>query len=201
MNELVSIIIPVYNGEKYLEECIESIRNQTYEDLEIIIVNDGSTDNSLNIIKKIQEQDDRIVIIDKENEGVSVGRNTGLKKTTSDFIMFVDCDDTLEKDAIENFMEKMDDNVDIVISNVFCNTDGNITKAPCVYSEDNIFEADKKRELIESIFYVISTYTFPEVSSLQITINKNIQQSEIIFLVYFDLLQQVVFHEMPKIHY
>ena len=101
-SKLVSIIVPVYNKEKYLEKCIESILNQTYRKLELILVNDGSTDKSLKICKNYQKQDNRIKIINfNSNKGVSFARNQGLKAVTGDYIGFVDADDTIRSDMLE----------------------------------------------------------------------------------------------------
>ncbi len=119
--EKVSIIVPIFNGEKYIDKCLKSLINQTYTNLEIIFINTGSTDNSLNLLKNYQKLDKRIIIIDKkENEGVSVARNLGLKKSTGDFITFADVDDWLELDAIYNMVsliKKYD--VDIVRTSYF----------------------------------------------------------------------------------
>lgn len=109
----VSIIIPVYNVEKYLDKCLKSVLNQTYKNIEIIVINDGSTDNSLKICKKYKDK--RIVLIDKENGGVSSARNKGLQLASGKYITFVDSDYWLELDAIENmvsFIEK--ENADLV---------------------------------------------------------------------------------------
>lgn len=92
----ISIIVPIYNSENDLDQCIESIVNQTYKNLEIILVNDGSTDNSVNICKNWEANDSRIILIDKQNEGVAKTRNEGLKIATGDYIGFVDHDDFIE---------------------------------------------------------------------------------------------------------
>ena len=94
----LSIIIPVYNAEKYIGECIKSILQCDSSDIEIIIINDGSKDKSLSIIKEYQKNDKRIYVIDKKNEGVSIARNTGIKEAKGDWIMFVDADDILTND-------------------------------------------------------------------------------------------------------
>ena len=75
----ISVIIPVYNAEKYIKTTLDSILNQTFKDIEIILVNDGSLDESLNICKRYQENDRRIIVLDKKNEGVSIARNTGIE--------------------------------------------------------------------------------------------------------------------------
>lgn len=94
--DVISIIIPVYNVEKYLERCLNSIIHQTYTNIEIILINDGSRDSSLQICRDYQSKDNRIKVIDKVNEGVSIARNTGIEAATGKFIGFVDPDDWIE---------------------------------------------------------------------------------------------------------
>ncbi|WP_270568130.1 glycosyltransferase family 2 protein, partial [Clostridium beijerinckii] len=98
----VSIIIPVYNVQKYLKKCLESVIRQTMKDIEIIIINDGSIDNSLEICRQYSKNDKRIKLIDKKNEGVSKARNTGILHATGKYICFVDSDDWIESNMIEN---------------------------------------------------------------------------------------------------
>ena len=112
----VSIILPIYNGEKYLNRCIDSIINQTYKNIELICLNDGSTDKTLSILKSYNDK--RIKIIDKKNSGVSDTRNIGIKNATGDYITFIDADDLYKENFIEtmvNYIEKY--NVDIVRCN------------------------------------------------------------------------------------
>lgn len=97
----VSIIVPVYNVEEYLEECMDSLCNQTFEDIEIICINDGSSDNSLEILEKYAENDDRISIYSQENKGLSASRNVGMKKVNGKYVYFMDSDDVLELNAME----------------------------------------------------------------------------------------------------
>lgn len=119
MNKLISIIMPVYNAEKYLNRSIESIMNQTYNNIEIILVNDGSTDNSLEICTNYQEKDNRIKLINQENKGVSFARNKGIDESTGDYIMFIDSDDYIEKNMIEDMVEKIiEDDIDLIISGI-----------------------------------------------------------------------------------
>ena len=100
LNDTVSIIVPIYNKEKYLEKCLDSILGQTYRDLEIILVDDGSTDNSLAICQHYAEKDPRIKIYHKPNGGVSSARNLGLEKSTGTLISFADPDDSLHAECI-----------------------------------------------------------------------------------------------------
>lgn len=111
--------MPVYNAEKYLNRSIESIMNQTYNNIEIILVNDGSTDNSLEICTNYQEKDNRIKLINQENKGVSFARNKGIDESTGDYIMFIDSDDYIEKNMIEDMVEKIiEDDIDLIISGI-----------------------------------------------------------------------------------
>lgn len=109
----LSVIVPVYNGEKYIEDCLNSIINQTYKNLQIIVVNDGSTDNTKSILSDISKKDSRIQVIDKENGGVSSARNVGLEHATEDCITFVDDDDTVDLDMYELLMNYIAQGYDI----------------------------------------------------------------------------------------
>lgn len=112
----VSVIIPVYNTEPYLEIAVRSILDQTLEDIEVIAVNDGSTDNSLKILQQLQATDSRLQIYSQENQGLSITRNVGLEKATGEFIYFFDSDDFLEKEALADCYHKATaDNSDFVI--------------------------------------------------------------------------------------
>lgn len=104
----VSVIVPIYNMEKYLEKCINSIINQDYKNLEIILVNDGSTDSSLEICNKYKKQDDRIIVIDKKNSGQAEARNVGLEKATGYYISFIDSDDWIDKKMISSLVKNME---------------------------------------------------------------------------------------------
>lgn len=111
MNELISVIIPIYNVEKYLSECIESVIVQDYKNVEIILVDDGSPDNCPKICDEYEKKDDRIKVIHKKNGGLSDARNEGIKAATGNYICFVDSDDYIEKDYISymyNNLKKYD---------------------------------------------------------------------------------------------
>ena len=112
----VSVIVPIYNVEKYLEKCINSLLSQTLEDIQIILVNDGSKDNSGNIAKEYEQNNkDRVIYVEKENGGLSDARNYGLKYATGDFIAFLDSDDYIEKNAYEEMYNKaIEENADYV---------------------------------------------------------------------------------------
>ncbi len=145
-NEKVSIIVPIYNAGKDLEQCIESIVNQTYNNIEIILVNDGSTDESLNICKKWELKDNRIIIIDKSNGGLASSRNSGLERATGEYIGFVDHDDYIEQNMYEVMMRDMrEKHADIVMCSSWnFYEDGTTKKA---YQSYDSFEIDSN-ELI-----------------------------------------------------
>ena len=113
---MISVIVPVYNVEKYLEECLDSIQNQTYSDIEVILVNDGSLDNSKDICEKYCKEDNRFKLINQDNQGQSVARNHGVAASTGEFIAFVDSDDIIRQDYLEVLIRYMSEEVDIVES-------------------------------------------------------------------------------------
>jgi len=100
-NEKITVVVPIYNAEHFLEKCLKSIVEQTYQNLEIILVNDGSTDKSLEICEKFKENDNRIIVINKENGGVSSARNKGIDSASGKYIIFIDADDYIEKEMFE----------------------------------------------------------------------------------------------------
>ena len=112
---MISVIVPVYNVEEYLEECLESIKRQTYTDIEVILVNDGSTDGSKEICERYCEKDSRFKLVNQENKGQSVARNLGMAESKGEFISFVDSDDVLKEDMLEQLMKQMtSEDIDIV---------------------------------------------------------------------------------------
>lgn len=128
MNKTVSIIVPVFNSEQYIENCYRSIINQTYKDIEIILVNDGSKDNSLQICKEIAARDKKVILIDhSENLGLEATRNDGVNSASGNWIFFLDSDDTIDNRTIEILVEKsIKNNADIVLCD-FCKVKGNKT--------------------------------------------------------------------------
>lgn len=127
-DEKVSIVVPIYNGEEHLSLCIDSLINQTYKNIELILVNDGSTDGSLEVINKYKEQHpDIIKVINKKNSGVADTRNTGIKYATGKYLMFADNDDEMEPNYIEEYIKANDKDYDIIIGGYIRKTyDGKI---------------------------------------------------------------------------
>ena len=130
----ISIVIPVYNVEKYLRECLDSVVNQTLDDIEIICVNDASTDNSLAILKEYSQRDSRIKIIDKDsNDGLGVTRNIGQKSAQGKYVLFLDSDDYIELDACEKLYAKIEkEKTDAVYFNVIRFIEETREEEPCI---------------------------------------------------------------------
>ena len=114
---MISVIVPVYNVEKYLEECLDSIKNQTFNDIEVILVNDGSTDNSLEICERYCSQDPRFHLINQENKGQSIASNIGVAESRGELIVFIDSDDIVKIDLLEKLINYISDGIDIVECN------------------------------------------------------------------------------------
>lgn len=146
--EKISIIIPVYNVEEYLEECIKSIIKQTYTNLEIILIDDGSTDESGKICDEYKKKDNRITVIHQQNQGISVARNVGIELSKGEYIQFVDSDDFIKTNMVEdlyNIIKKED--VDLVSCSHYIYTNGNVQEKE--YSEK--IEVYTQSEAIKSL--------------------------------------------------
>ena len=112
----ISVIIPIYNVEQYLSQCLESVANQTLIDIEIICVNDGTKDNSVAIVEEYMKYDNRISLVNKENGGLSSARNAGIQQATGEYVMFLDSDDFLTQNACERlYIERLETDADIIV--------------------------------------------------------------------------------------
>lgn len=154
-----SFIVPVYNTANYLSKCLDSILNQTYKNFEIIIINDGSPDESINIIKDYQTKHDNIILIDKENEGLSVARNCGIKKATGDYLIFVDSDDYVDVNLLLN-LENEIKGVDVLRYQVIMEFSEGEKKLECKedgFDETNGFDAFK---YLENYYFVDAAWCY-----------------------------------------
>ena len=152
---MISIVVPIYNSEKWLEKCVKSLINQTYQDIEILLINDGSKDRSLEICNEYAKKDNRIVVIDKENEGVSATRNLGIKKAQGEFIQFVDSDDYADVQMCEKLLNAIE-NVDLVVCGLKVWKRGVLLREPCL--ENNTYNL---KENIDIYFKLRKTGTSP----------------------------------------
>lgn len=120
-NTLISIIVPIYNVKPFLRRCIDSILNQTYQNFELILIDDGSTDGSGDICDLYSKNDNKVKVIHKQNEGVSIARNVGIDNVNGYWTCFVDSDDWLEPTYLHNFIEKISDSTDLIVQGFFSN--------------------------------------------------------------------------------
>ena len=150
-NPKVSIIVPVYNAEKYLERCVSSLRNQTLKDIEIILVDDSSTDSSLEMCKRFAGEDSRIKVIHKVNEGAGLARNAALGIATGEYIGFSDSDDFVERDMFETLYDRAKKyNSDLVLSGVLF-VDGNMFSQKGDKERKSYFECDTHFDTKEAL--------------------------------------------------
>ncbi len=148
MDELISVIVPVYNAAAYIERCVKSIQNQTYTNFELILVNDGSADNSLEICKTLSTQDERIVVLDRPNGGASAARNMGLEKMRGQYVVFADSDDYVSPSYLENlYLAAKQGEYDIVQCNLESTLDMDKRLRTVVYRQTDVEEVTKKQAL------------------------------------------------------
>lgn len=158
MSQKVSIIVPIHNAEKYLEKCISSIVEQIYENIEIILIDDGSTDKSYEICCKFKTQDPRIICITQENMGVSLSRNKGINLSSGDYIMFVDADDWIESEYVNIMINNIGEN-DIIASSFTEETESQNTIVRSYKKIENNVIIDSKSKLFsDCIDQQIYTY-------------------------------------------
>lgn len=150
MKPAISIIIPIYQSERHLERLFQSIKKQTFENFEVLMINDGSTDNSVLLCEDICKSDKRFIIINQENKGVSSARNRGIEEACSDYICFIDSDDWIEKDYIKSLIEISDD-YDMVVEGFIKDKPGSRTKVIPIEGEIrlNNINVDILRDLCE----------------------------------------------------
>ena len=139
---VISVIVPVYNAEAYLSRCMESILNQTYRDIQVICVNDGSTDSSGDMLEELRRRDGRVQVACRENSGLSASRNAGLELAEGEYVMFVDADDWLDEHACADAMEAMlGRDADIVFWSYA--REYGTTSAPVLFwREERVFEGE-----------------------------------------------------------
>lgn len=144
----ISIIVPVYNAEKFLPQCLESLLAQTFQDIEMILVNDGSTDSSLEICEKYAKIDHRITILSKDNEGVAKARRDGIMKASAEYISFIDSDDYYEPDFCEKMFSRIRKTDADLVECDYYSVSGNARKEHRIYSCDMGLDTEKFYEIV-----------------------------------------------------
>ncbi len=146
----ISVMIPVYNGEQYIKECLDSLINQTYADFEIVVVNDGSTDNTRSIVEEYVAKDSRVLLVNQENQGLSAARNRLLKESHSDLLTYVDADDWCDPDYLEYLLNiQQETQADIVACNHYIVTErGKNSRFKCVEGVEKLTTQDSMLNIL-----------------------------------------------------
>lgn len=207
MNDLVSIIIPIYNAEKYLNRCLESIIAQTYKHLEILLINDGSTDGSLPICNSYAAADSRIKVFSKKNAGQGMARNMGIKKSHGNYIMFTDADDWVDACIVEKLLKNIkDQKSSIAICNYYktvLNDDSKIYKVEEITDDRPYILLDEDKDFILRI----STYPWGKLYDSKIFRNSSVEfpphfyEDVAVMPVIFALANKISFFCEPLYYY
>ena len=194
---MISIIVPVYNVEEYLEECLESIRKQTYQDIEVILINDGSTDGSQAICEYFCQTDKRFRLINQKNQGQSVARNHGVKESIGEYIMFVDSDDVVSLGLLEQLMKYMSNGIDIVE----CNITEDIHCLNSEGKEIGVKELDSNEALYECFNHGVSWSPVAKLYRREIVEKVPFLENLIYEDFYTGIVSLKYIHKMRKINY
>ena len=179
----ISVIIPIYNAENCLDRCIQSIISQTYTNFELILIDDGSSDNSLNICKKYAKENKQIVVISQKNHGVSSARNLGIKTAKNEWITFIDADDYVERDYIECLCENITDEKTLIIQGLKqVNIKGEEIKKiefeNTTLTDTEIQKAFDEHEIFEYGYTVAKLYNLNIIKKHDIKFDEQISYSE-----------------------
>ncbi len=179
--KVFSIVIPVYNVEKQLEQCIDSVLTQTFSDFEFLLINDGSTDSSLKICLEYQKKDSRIKVIDKENGGASSARNEGIKNATGDYLIFVDSDDFIESENLvsEINLKIIQNSADVILYGA--KNFNLLTNSYSISRGNYNLEVIEKFNFLSTVDYLILNNLFPGSAWVFATKTSVVQQNELYF--------------------
>ena len=194
---MISLIVPVYNVEEYLEECLESIRKQTYQDIEVILVNDGSTDGSQAICEYFCQTDKRFRLINQKNQGQSVARNHGVKESIGEYIMFVDSDDVVSLGLLEQLMKYMSEGIDIVE----CNRTEDIQSLNEEKKDIHVKEFDSNEALYQCFHHGVSWSPVAKLYRREIVEKVPFLENLIYEDFYTGIVSLKYIHKMRKIDY
>lgn len=180
---MVSIIIPVYNVEKYLDDCLKSIISQSYKDWEMILIDDGSTDSSGEICDKYATKFQNIFTIHKQNGGVSSARNAGIKQAQGDWLFFCDADDILFEDALEILTKNFDQNVDSTMGGyIRINEKGDTLEENCIYEECRLSQEEVLIDFYDPKYKMFNAYIWNRLFRKSIINKYNLRFREDIYI-------------------
>jgi glycosyltransferase involved in cell wall biosynthesis len=204
---LISLIVPVYNAERCISKCLKSILGQSYENYEVVIINDGSFDHSQTICESFSNLDPRIRLINKQNGGVSSARNLGLKAVTGDYICFVDADDWLEPDYLSQFVNAIDYTSSLIIQDHFTDINEgsikNFNLPSCSYLRKDFNLFFRKLELLRNGYSWSKLYSRKLIDARGIYFNSDVSFAEdcLFLLEYLKYVDQVKFIGYAGYHY
>lgn len=212
LQPIISIIIPVYNAAVYLEDCIDSIINQTFTNCEFIFINDGSSDASLTILEKYRATDARIVLLNQINLGVSVARNNGLAVAKGNYIGFVDADDWLENDMFQTLFDSIENTKsDLVLTNIKRNFNGNefITKydfpsdkvLDLAYIQAEILPYLIKKDDLYSLWNKLYLAKIIKENGIEFPVGNTLSEDNIFNMFYFNKIKSLIYIDYSGYNY
>lgn len=201
----ISVVLPVYNGEDFISRSINSILNQTFTDFELLIIDDGSKDNSGRICDEYAKKDNRIRVFHKQNGGVSSARNMGLDNAKGEWLTFVDSDDWLKPDYLRNLYACVNEKVDLVISyfETVLSTGNNLTKEHCkgMVSDKNFSDLFSKYEMCNNTTVWAKLYNISLIKDKNIRFNERISMGEDTVFLYNCLLHSSLIYMSDQVDY
>lgn len=209
MNDLISIIVPIYKVENYLDSCLKSIQNQSYSKFEVLLINDGSPDNSEIICLDYVNKDSRFKYFYKENGGVSSARNLGLDKAVGKFIVFIDSDDRVEENYLQDFVEHYTDDKTLIIQDLTKEINGTVKVNRLGFLEDRKYNFIKDFELIILNSHILEGFVYNKFFVNSILQQNNIRfntvithkEDEIFCLVYYKYISDIQVLTSANYHY
>lgn len=201
----LSLIIPVYNGEQYIENCYNTISKQTINNFEIIFINDGSTDSTFQILEKLATLDTRITLFHQKNKGVSAARNKGLEIATNEYIIFVDVDDIIKVDFCQTLLNNIEVDEDILITNIIFERDNQYIIKSTSFEYNKIYKKEEINNLILKRLLCLEDLTlipvYNKIYKKEFLIRKKIKFIEGLSLEEDGVFNAMVFHHLDKIRF
>ncbi len=208
MNDLISIIVPIYKVEAYLLACLESIQKQTYTHFEVLLINDGSPDNSESICLDFSQKDPRFKYFYKENGGVSIARNLGLEHATGKWIVFVDSDDTVEENYLRDFINNSVDDSVLVLQDFRKIDDTKITRKVQQYKSESILLPSELNKFISNYKFTqgylwnkLFNHSIIKTNNLTFDKELNLCEDEIFYLSYIKFIHKIIVIEADNYNY
>lgn len=209
MNDLISIIIPIYKVEAYLHNCLESIRNQTYTNFEVLLINDGSPDNSEQICLEFEQKDTRFNYFYKENGGVSSARNLGLENAVGKWVVFVDSDDIVEENYLKDFIDNYVDDTTLLIQDLTKEIKGQVKVNRLGFIENKYYNLISDFEEIIKNSHVLEGFPVNKFFNRLFILDNNIRfktnithkEDEIFCLEYYNTIENIQILTVSNYHY